>query len=128
MGRRISGASAPPSSVDYVAAIHSMTSSAMASRLGGMVRPSTLAVLRSITSSRRVGTPLAIPRGRPVQNPLHVGSGASAAPGKIDAVGCAAVRSNRLAEAVKGRNAKDDDATAERSFLRRQIGAATCAA
>ena len=38
-----------------LAALHSITSSAIASRDGGTVRPSVLAVLRLITSSNLVG-------------------------------------------------------------------------
>src|SRR5262249_23232486 len=39
---------------DELAALHSITSSAMASKPGGMVRPSALAVLRLITNSNLV--------------------------------------------------------------------------
>src|SRR5260370_11267029 len=39
----------------HTAAVHSITSSARASSVGGIVRPSALAVLRLITSSNRVG-------------------------------------------------------------------------
>src|ERR1700693_1054813 len=41
--------------VDEIAAIHSITSSAMASMPGGMVRPTALAVVRLMTSSNLVG-------------------------------------------------------------------------
>src|SRR6516225_5612975 len=40
---------------DELAAVHSITSSARASSVGGTSRPSALAVLRLITSSNRVG-------------------------------------------------------------------------
>jgi hypothetical protein len=40
---------------DELAAFHSITSSARAMSVGGTVRPSTLAVLRLITSSNFVG-------------------------------------------------------------------------
>ena len=48
-------AAAPPSSVMNCAPLHSITSSARASRVGGTSRPSALAVLRLMTSSNLVG-------------------------------------------------------------------------
>ena len=48
-------AAAPPSSVMNSRALHSITSSARASSVGGTSRPSALAVLRLITSSYLVG-------------------------------------------------------------------------
>src|SRR5262249_3894530 len=49
---------------DERAAIHSITSSARASSVGGMVRPSALAALRLITSSNRVGCSSRMSAGR----------------------------------------------------------------
>ena len=48
-------AAAPPPSSDERAALHSITSSARASRVGGISRPSALAVLRLIANSYLVG-------------------------------------------------------------------------
>src|SRR5262245_58757254 len=48
-------AAAPPSSVDELASLHSITSSARASKVGGTSRPSAFAVLRLIVRSILVG-------------------------------------------------------------------------